>query len=38
MIYPATWPFGNSSAVSQTTPWTWAVGDVISWNLTYEAA
>lgn len=38
MIYPAAWPSGTSSAVSATTPWTWAVGDIISWNLTYEAA
>lgn len=29
---------GASSPVGQTTPWTWAQGDIIGWNLTYEAA
>jgi hypothetical protein len=37
LTYGATY-MGSSSAVSATTPWTWAQGDVIDWNFTYEAA
>lgn len=35
--YPATY-LGVDTAVSQLAPWTWATGDVISWNFMYEAA
>lgn len=28
----------SDTRVNATTPWTWAVGDVITWQLAYEAA
>lgn len=37
LIYPATY-LGSLSAVTNTAPWTWAVGDQIAWNFVYEAA
>jgi hypothetical protein len=29
---------GSISVYAQTVPWTWANGDVLEWNLVYEAA
>lgn len=34
---PATY-LGTDGAVGQTVPWTWATSDILSWNITYEAA
>ena len=36
--YPATYPTGTSTAVSNSAPFTWASGDVIRGALVYEAA
>lgn len=30
--------FGAQTAITNTAPWTWATGDVLLWNLIYEAA
>lgn len=35
-VYPNTWPAGAGNNVGQTTPWTWATGDLLMWNLSYE--
>lgn len=37
MVYAATW-LGTQTNVGQTSPWTWATSDMISWNLIYESA
>lgn len=29
---------GTRSAITNTSPWTWAVSDILSWNILYEAA
>lgn len=29
---------GTDTAAGAATPWTWANTDIISWNITYEAA
>ena len=36
--YPATYPTGASTAVSNSTPFAWGSGDVIRGALVYEAA
>jgi hypothetical protein len=36
--YPATWPNGASTPVSNSAPWTWAASDEIIGALTYETA
>jgi hypothetical protein len=35
--YPATW-LGTFTQAGQLTPWTWAAGDILEWNILYEAA
>lgn len=35
--YAATY-LGADQAVAHNSPWVWAQGDIISWNITYEAA
>jgi hypothetical protein len=37
MTYPATWPAGANVTLGQTNPWAWASGDLLMWNLVYEA-
>jgi hypothetical protein len=36
--YPATWPTGVNTTVSNTAPWTWATGDFLDFFFVYEAA
>ena len=35
--YGATY-LGTLTAIGPAAPWTWATGDIVAWNLTYEAA
>lgn len=38
LVYQATWPYGNYTQVGAGNPQAWGASDLISWNLTYEAA
>lgn len=38
LAYPATWPSGTLTRVTNTAPWTWATNDLIQATLVYEAA
>lgn len=38
MTYPATWPSGAQTSVSNTAPWTWAASDAIRGTIIYQAA
>lgn len=36
--YPATWPSGAQTLVTNAAPWTWAASDLIQYELAYESA
>jgi hypothetical protein len=36
--YPATWPNGANTSVSNSAPWTWAANDQIQGLIVYETA
>lgn len=38
LLYPATWPTGTATNVTNSTPWTWAANDTIEVSFCYEAA
>lgn len=38
MTYPAAWPTGVNTAVTEAAPWAWAASDSISFFTVYEAA
>jgi len=38
VAYPAAWPSGANTGVSNLLPWAWAVSDELSWFVTYEGA
>ena len=37
IVYPATWPNGTFTNVTNTAPFTWAQSDTIQWSFTYAA-
>jgi len=36
--YPATWPNGATTPISNAAPWVWAASDTINFSIVYEAA